>query len=99
VQGDALRWSGRRVNCQPTWPSMPSTTWRRPGHAGLVDATTHSSTRRPRGEFELRLQGASYEEIARAGGGIRSTVVARARQRRGIVRQRRRTRRALMAEA
>ena len=27
-------------------------------------------------EFELRLQGASYEEIARAGGGIRSTVAA-----------------------
>jgi imidazolonepropionase len=27
-------------------------------------------------EFELRLQGASYEDIARAGGGIRSTVAA-----------------------
>jgi len=27
-------------------------------------------------EFELRLGGASYEEIARAGGGIRSTVAA-----------------------
>jgi imidazolonepropionase len=27
-------------------------------------------------EFEMRLQGASYEDIARAGGGIRSTVAA-----------------------
>ena len=27
-------------------------------------------------EFELRLQGASYEQIARAGGGIRATVAA-----------------------
>ena len=27
-------------------------------------------------EFEMRLQGASYEAIARAGGGIRSTVDA-----------------------
>jgi imidazolonepropionase-like amidohydrolase len=33
-------------------------------------------------EFELRLNGASYEEIARAGGGILSTVTRRARGRR-----------------
>jgi imidazolonepropionase len=44
---------------------------------GLVDAHTHLvyGGHRAR-EFELRLQGASYEEIARAGGGIRSTVAA-----------------------
>ncbi|MFO1338281.1 MAG: imidazolonepropionase [Burkholderiaceae bacterium] len=44
---------------------------------GLVDAHTHLvyGGQRAR-EFELRLQGASYEEIARAGGGIRSTVAA-----------------------
>ncbi|MFM2067546.1 MAG: hypothetical protein RLZZ584_2455 [Pseudomonadota bacterium] len=44
---------------------------------GLVDCHTHLvySGRRAR-EFELRLQGASYEDIARAGGGIRSTVAA-----------------------
>ena len=29
-----------------------------------------------RREFELRLSGATYEQIARAGGGIRSTVKA-----------------------
>jgi imidazolonepropionase len=44
---------------------------------GLVDCHTHLvyAGQRAR-EFELRLQGASYEEIARAGGGIRSTVTA-----------------------
>jgi imidazolonepropionase len=42
---------------------------------GLVDCHTHFVYAGDRArEFELRLQGASYEEIARAGGGIRSTV-------------------------
>ncbi|MGQ0383383.1 MAG: imidazolonepropionase [Gammaproteobacteria bacterium] len=44
---------------------------------GLIDCHTHlvwaGSRHR---EFEQRLQGASYEEIARAGGGIVSTVAA-----------------------
>lgn len=42
---------------------------------GLIDCHTHIvfGGNRAR-EFELRLQGASYEEIARAGGGIVSTV-------------------------
>ena len=44
---------------------------------GLVDCHTHLvySGQRAR-EFELRLEGASYEDIANAGGGIRSTVAA-----------------------
>ncbi|MBE7417062.1 MAG: imidazolonepropionase [Ideonella sp.] len=44
---------------------------------GLVDCHTHLvyDGQRAR-EFELRLQGASYEDIARAGGGIRATVAA-----------------------
>lgn len=44
---------------------------------GLVDCHTHLvyGGNRAR-EFELRLQGASYEQIAQAGGGIRSTVAA-----------------------
>ena len=44
---------------------------------GLVDCHTHLvfGGNRAR-EFELRLAGASYEEIARAGGGILSTVKA-----------------------
>lgn len=44
---------------------------------GLVDCHTHLVYGGNRaGEFELRLKGASYEEIARAGGGIVSTVKA-----------------------
>ena len=44
---------------------------------GLIDCHTHLvyGGNRAR-EFELRLEGASYEEIARAGGGIRNTVKA-----------------------
>ncbi|UWR17288.1 imidazolonepropionase [Sulfitobacter sp. M368] len=44
---------------------------------GLVDCHTHlvHGGNRAR-EFEMRLQGASYEEVARAGGGIVSTVGA-----------------------
>ncbi len=44
---------------------------------GLIDCHTHivHGGNRAR-EFELRLEGASYEEIARAGGGIVSTVTA-----------------------
>src|SRR5262245_11225539 len=44
---------------------------------GLIDCHTHlvyAGTRAH--EFELRLAGATYEEIARAGGGILSTVEA-----------------------
>jgi len=44
---------------------------------GLVDCHTHLVYGGNRAyEFELRLAGASYEEIARAGGGILSTVKA-----------------------
>ena len=44
---------------------------------GLVDCHTHLVYGGNRAhEFELRLKGASYEEIARAGGGILSTVTA-----------------------
>jgi imidazolonepropionase len=44
---------------------------------GLIDCHTHLVYAGNRAhEFELRLKGASYEEIARAGGGILSTVKA-----------------------
>jgi imidazolonepropionase len=44
---------------------------------GLIDCHTHLVHAGDRsGEFELRLSGATYEEIARAGGGILSTVRA-----------------------
>jgi imidazolonepropionase len=44
---------------------------------GLIDCHTHLVHGGDRAaEFELRLKGATYEEIAKAGGGIRSTVKA-----------------------
>lgn len=44
---------------------------------GLIDCHTHLVYGGQRAsEFEMRLQGASYEQIARAGGGIRATVAA-----------------------
>jgi imidazolonepropionase len=44
---------------------------------GLIDPHTHLVHGGDRAhEFELRLAGASYEEIARAGGGIVSTMIA-----------------------
>jgi len=44
---------------------------------GLIDCHTHTVFAGDRaGEFEQRLQGVSYEEIARSGGGIVSTVHA-----------------------
>ena len=44
---------------------------------GLIDCHTHLVFAGNRaGEFEQRLEGASYEEIARAGGGIASSVKA-----------------------
>jgi imidazolonepropionase len=44
---------------------------------GLIDCHTHLVYGGQRAEeFALRLQGASYEQVARAGGGIRATVAA-----------------------
>jgi imidazolonepropionase len=80
VQGDTLLWVG--VDGQ--WPAQyqPQITAEHDLQGalvtpGLIDAHTHLVYAGHRAlEFELRLQGASYEDIARAGGGIRSTVAA-----------------------
>ncbi|KQK29868.1 imidazolonepropionase [Bosea thiooxidans] len=54
------------IDCQGRWITP-----------GLIDCHTHLVYGGDRAhEFELRLQGATYEEIARAGGGILSTVKA-----------------------
>jgi len=58
--------AAERIDCEGRWITP-----------GLVDCHTHLVFGGDRAhEFELRLQGASYEDIARAGGGIVSTVAA-----------------------
>jgi imidazolonepropionase len=58
--------AAERIDCDGRWITP-----------GLIDCHTHLVFGGNRAhEFELRLQGASYEEIARAGGGIVSTVAA-----------------------
>ncbi len=67
---------------------------------GLIDCHTHLVFAGDRArEFELRLQGASYEEIARGGGGILSTVSAvRAADEAELLRQSLPRARALLAD-
>jgi imidazolonepropionase len=67
---------------------------------GFVDCHTHLVYAGNRaGEFEQRLQGASYEDIARAGGGIRATVrETRAASEEALFAQSERRLRALLAE-
>ena len=63
-----VAWRGRArlVDCEGRWITP-----------GLIDCHTHLVYGGDRAEeFELRLKGATYEEIARAGGGILSTVRA-----------------------
>ncbi len=58
--------AGETVDCENRWITP-----------GLIDCHTHLVFAGSRaGEFEARLNGASYEEIARAGGGIAATVNA-----------------------
>ena len=77
AQGDTIVFAGREDaapelsaaetrDCEGRWITP-----------GLIDCHTHlvHAGNRAR-EFELRLEGASYEEIARAGGGIVSTMRA-----------------------
>jgi imidazolonepropionase len=75
AQGDRIVYAGpadptldaaERIDCAGRWITP-----------GLIDAHTHLVHAGDRAhEFELRLAGATYEEIARAGGGIASTVQA-----------------------
>lgn len=66
LHGDPETLAGEIVSCGGAWLTP-----------GLIDCHTHLVFVGNRArEFEMRLEGASYEEIARAGGGIISTVKA-----------------------
>lgn len=78
VDGDKIAWVGPEFDLPSDYAGLESH-----DHAGrlitpsLIDCHTHIVHGGNRAqEFELRLTGASYEEIARAGGGIVSTVAA-----------------------
>lgn len=78
VSGGTIRWAGPRADCPAEfsgWEELPQEG--RLVTPALIDCHTHivHGGHRAR-EFEMRLEGASYEEIARAGGGIISTVSA-----------------------
>jgi imidazolonepropionase len=85
VENAALGWQDGKITfagAQEQLPGVPEKLARRVESAaqawitpGLIDCHTHLVFAGNRAhEFELRLHGASYEEIARAGGGIVSTV-------------------------
>ena len=78
IRGDRIAWIGpatevprgaaatRRVSCDGRWATP-----------GLIDCHTHLVYAGNRAdEFEQRLHGATYADIARAGGGIQSTLRA-----------------------
>jgi imidazolonepropionase len=77
VKDGRIAWVGSRSELPPGEAALT-----RSGHGhwltpGLIDCHTHILFGGERSaEFELRLEGASYEAIARAGGGIVSTVAA-----------------------
>ena len=76
VTGGRISWIGPRAQCKDKARAEHDAggAWSLPG---FVDCHTHLVRAGNRShEFELRLKGATYEEIAEAGGGIVSTVRA-----------------------
>ena len=78
IVGDRIAWLGRRADLPRDIPAAQTVrcggAWLTPG---LVDCHTHLVYAGNRaGEFEQRLNGVSYADIARAGGGINATVRA-----------------------
>ncbi len=80
VHAGRIAWIGRRQDLAAAPAQLAREcidlhgAWLTPG---LIDAHTHLAFAGDRSqEFEQRLQGASYAEIARAGGGIRASVAA-----------------------
>jgi imidazolonepropionase len=87
IENGALAWRGGQLTFVGPMEELPAAPETLAAHVidgvgewvtpGLIDCHTHVVFAGDRaGEFEQRLQGASYEDIARAGGGIVSTVRA-----------------------
>jgi imidazolonepropionase len=78
IEAGRIAWAGARADLPSHHAGWPvEDMGGRLVTPGLIDCHTHIvfGGNRAR-EFEMRLEGASYEEIARAGGGIVSTVSA-----------------------
>jgi imidazolonepropionase len=78
IAGDKIVWVGAEADLPDTYADLPVEDLEgRLVTPALIDCHTHIVHGGDRArEFEMRLNGASYEEIARAGGGIVSTVIA-----------------------
>jgi imidazolonepropionase len=78
VEGEKIAWAGPSTQLPSQWREAPVTDCAGALITpGLIDCHTHLVYGGDRAnEFEMRLKGASYEEIALAGGGIVSTVKA-----------------------
>lgn len=78
VQGETIAWVGPMSDISERFAALPRHDCKgKLLTPGLIDCHSHIVFGGNRAaEFELRLNGASYEEVARAGGGILSTVRA-----------------------
>ncbi|MEE4014981.1 imidazolonepropionase [Roseibium sp. FZY0029] len=78
IEGGRISWIGKTADLPSHYASLNADDLGgRLVTPGLIDCHTHVVFGGDRArEFEMRLEGASYEEVARAGGGIVSTVKA-----------------------
>ncbi len=78
IEAGQISWVGRMQDCPHSFTKLPThDCGGRLVTPALIDCHTHIVHGGNRAqEFEMRLEGASYEDIARAGGGIASTVKA-----------------------
>ena len=78
IAGGNIKWIGKSNRIPPAYRDLPIKDFgKKLITPALIDCHTHVvyGGNRAR-EFEMRLQGASYQELAEAGGGINSTVEA-----------------------